>query len=1201
VPIADAGADQAFNQPGGLVTLDGSGSSDADLDPLIFEWSQTAGPGVTLSNINATGPTFTPAVCGYITFDLVVNDGFASSTADSVDIDINCVPIADAGLDQFISAPGILVNLDGTASSDANGDPLTYAWSQVSGPAAVLSSTTSATPTFTPAVGGVYVFQLIVNDGKINSVADTVTIATNIPPVADAGADQFINEPNLLVTLDGSASSDANLDPLLFSWTQVSGAGVVLAGANATSPTFTPAACGDFGFELVVNDTHTNSTPDYATVTVNCVPVADAGADQFASQPGLLATLDGGGSSDADFDPLGFTWIQTGGPAVALSNNGATSPTFTPATCGAYDFDLTVTDGFATSTVDSMTYTVNCVPIADAGLDQNLNNIGILVTLDGSASSDPDGNPLTYFWTQISGPAVTLSSTSTVNPTFTPTVGATYEFQLIVNDGFVDSPADTVVIAVNTQPVANAGTDQFINEPGLLVTLDGSASSDADGDPLTFAWTQSAGAAVALSSNTATSPTFTPATCGDYSFDLIVNDGIIDSNVDSVDLTINCVPIADAGTDQNINGLGVLVFLDGTGSSDPDGNPLTYMWTQISGPAHTLSSATSPTPTFTTAVGGLIVFQLVVNDGFATSVADTVTIDVNYPPIADAGPDQFFTQPGSLVTLDGGASYDPEGSPITFAWTQSGGPAVALSAPAATVTTFTAAVCGDYTFDLIVNDGLTNSTPDSVTIDVNCVPVANAGPDFTYLSGAPQLTGWTVPLNGGGSSDADLDPLTYSWTMLSGPTPGNFWNTTATQASFIGDMSGSYVFQLIVNDGYVNSAPDTMAIDMEAGPSPPGSMSISNANQGQLEISWTAPTTRVDGTPLVNPGLNSYNVFRSSTSGGPYTQIANISSATSTYVDNTIKPFKTFCYVLQAVTDPYPAPFNAPGISTYSTEVCAAALPVPFKFLTQCGNPYEPGNVLPASTPGKFNHPTAVALDHAGFMYIADTDNNRVQKFTDTCVYQQVWGGIGTTNGKFIRPMGIAHNPANGYIYVADSYNRVQYFNTSGTFIGKIAVTGALSVDADASGDIFVTSTSGYIYHYTWNGKLINKFLKTGASGITTGGSGLVIGDATASQAHIYSTGGSLTTSFGAPGNDPGELNTPFGVATDDAGNFYVADTGNNRVQMYDSAYDVINIIGSYGFVAGQMYNPKDMDVDAAGKVFVVDQYNNRMQIYEAP
>src|SRR5207245_2706682 len=106
----------------------------------------------------------------------------------------------------------------------------------------------------------------------------------------------------------------------------------------------------------------------------------------------------------------------------------------------------------------------NNLPIANAGPDQTVNE-DTLVTLDGPASSDPDGDTLTYSWIQIAGPALTLSNANTANPTFNaPLVDAdtALTFQLIVNDGLVDSLADKVnivVLPIQVPPTQNAGQD----------------------------------------------------------------------------------------------------------------------------------------------------------------------------------------------------------------------------------------------------------------------------------------------------------------------------------------------------------------------------------------------------------------------------------------------------------------------------------------------------------------------------------------------------------------------------------------------------------------------------------------------------------------------------------------------------------------------------------------------------------------------
>jgi len=188
---------------------------------------------------------------------------------------------------------------------------------------------------------------------------------------------------------------------------------------------------------------------------------------------------------------------------------------------------------------------VNQTPVANAGADQIVNE-GVLVTLDGTGSADPDGNTLTYLWAAPAG--VTLSSATTSKPTFTApevTTDTDYTLSLVVNDGFVNSTSDNVKITVkqvNKAPTANAGADQIVNE-GVLVTLDGTGSTDTDGDILTYSWTAPAG--ITLSSATASKPAFTaPEVTADtdYTFSLVVNDGSVNSNSVNVKITVKNNP-----------------------------------------------------------------------------------------------------------------------------------------------------------------------------------------------------------------------------------------------------------------------------------------------------------------------------------------------------------------------------------------------------------------------------------------------------------------------------------------------------------------------------------------------------------------------------------------------------------------------------------------------------------------------------------
>ena len=176
----------------------------------------------------------------------------------------------------------------------------------------------------------------------------------------------------------------------------------------------------------------------------------------------------------------------------------------------------------------------NSPPNADAGSDRTV-SVNTLVTMDGSNSSDVDEDALTYSWSIISSPQgseVTLTNPTEVDPTFTPDQIGDYVLQLIVNDGEVDStPATVTISAVNDPPTADAGPDQTVTV-GRPVTLDGSASSDMNGDTLTYSWTlinRPAESGATLSDTTIVNPSFTPDLLGDYELQLIVNDGTADS------------------------------------------------------------------------------------------------------------------------------------------------------------------------------------------------------------------------------------------------------------------------------------------------------------------------------------------------------------------------------------------------------------------------------------------------------------------------------------------------------------------------------------------------------------------------------------------------------------------------------------------------------------------------------------------------
>ncbi|NJL71681.1 MAG: hypothetical protein HC888_08690 [Candidatus Competibacteraceae bacterium] len=251
---------------------------------------------------------------------------------------------------------------------------------------------------------------------------------------------------------------------------------------------------------------------------------------------------------------------------------------------------------------------------------------------------------------------------------------------------------------------------------------------DGDNNPLTFAWiflSRPAGSAAALNNTTAVTPSFTIDEPGNYTLQLVVNDGSQASNPDTVTVsTTNSAPVANAGPDRRFQ-VGDTVTLDGSASSDVDDNPLTFAWSFTSRPAGSAASitnATQVTARFEIDVPGTYVVQLVVNDGAASSPADTVSISTdNSPPVANAGPDRTVPVTG-LAVLDGGNSSDVDDDPLTYAWSFTSRPAgstAALVNPAAVNPRFTVDVPGNYVVRLIVNDGTVNSESDTITISTS--------------------------------------------------------------------------------------------------------------------------------------------------------------------------------------------------------------------------------------------------------------------------------------------------------------------------------------------------------------------------------------------------------------------------------------------------------------------------------------------------
>jgi hypothetical protein len=364
------------------------------------------------------------------------------------------------------------------------------------------------------------------------------------------------------------------------------------------------------------------------------------------------------------------------------------------------------------------------------------------IALDGTESSDPDGSELRYSWKCLtaSGEPTGITIEPVANPTVNLPAGS-YRIELTVNNGRADSAPATLTFTVGTgTPTSKSVPTAVVKGPtgvvrpdpvtGLAqITLDGSQSTDPDKKTLKYNWKclTSSGGATGITIPPVAIPSVSLRS-GTYRIELTVSNGAAESAPAAVVLTIgnaNQPPTAVIKTPPGVarpdakTGLAQIV-LDGSSSSDPDGDPLKYRWRCLTagGGATTVVLDPVPTPSVRLSAGTYKI-ELTVNDGVTDSAPSAVSVTVNTPPIAKAGDSQNLFDDGSgtrLVKLDGSGSFDPEagkGQTLVYSWTC----ATATPGTASGSTASMAFPVGTHTVVLTVSDGM-DSAQDKIQITV---------------------------------------------------------------------------------------------------------------------------------------------------------------------------------------------------------------------------------------------------------------------------------------------------------------------------------------------------------------------------------------------------------------------------------------------------------------------------------------------------
>jgi DNA-binding beta-propeller fold protein YncE len=265
---------------------------------------------------------------------------------------------------------------------------------------------------------------------------------------------------------------------------------------------------------------------------------------------------------------------------------------------------------------------------------------------------------------------------------------------------------------------------------------------------------------------------------------------------------------------------------------------------------------------------------------------------------------------------------------------------------------------------------------------------------------------------------------------------------------------------------------------------------------------------------------------------------------------------------------------------------------------------------------GELFEPGGIAVDAEGFVYVADTRNNRVQKFTGEGDYVTQWGEFGFGVGQFAYPEAIGVGP-DGLVYIGDTEERVQKYTRDGTYVSEFGGTGIQGgefvnikgLDFDAGGNVFVTDFDTWrVQKLTSNGDFLLQWTFDDPcgpidfeepSGIAVIDSFVYVSYPLRHRLRMFTPEGALLAEWGLEGDWDGWVDGPLGLAVHPyTGSVYVADTGNNRIQVYGETLVAVKPIATPGGIDVTAY-PNPFNPSVTISYSSPDAVVERISIYD--
>ena len=739
------------------------------------------------------------------------------------------------------------------------------------------------------------------------------------------------------------------------------------------------------------------------------------------------------------------------------------------------------------------------------------------VSFNGSGSSDPQGEALTYAWNFGDG-----STGAGVSPTHTYTAPGSYTVSLIVtNTSNLTATATTTATITAQPPVANAG-GPYTGTTKTALTFSGSGSNDPQGEALSYVWNFGDG-----TTETGVNPTHTYTAPATYTVSLTVTNSSNLAATASTTATIAAQPpVANAGGPYT-GGIGAVISFSGQGSSDPQSEALTYAWNFGDG---TTGTGISPSHAYT-APETYIVSLTVTNTSNLTATTTTKAIISGQNPAANAG-GPYTGGIGTVISFNGSKSNDPQGEPLTYAWNFGDGTNGTGVSPTHAYTTL-----GTYMVSLTVTDTSKLTATASTTVAIEATTINIKG---LVSGGKSPISGATIALYAAGNAGNGSAPSAIP-TFLD---------------PVVSDSNGN--FDITTNYICTNSSDQMYLVASGGSPDP-----TSSANNAALEL--MAPLGRCDQLSSVpSVTLNEVTTVASAWALSQFLSPGGNVGAASTNVQGLANAVITANNLANIATG------ASPGAAVpANVKVSASKLNMLANALASCVNPVggadcssllnaaTAGGVTPSNTLDAALNIARNPASNVAAIYGLGTMNTVFQSSLSTAppdwmLYATLTGG--GLDGNQVTAIAV---DSGGNVWVATYFNYIAKFSPNGTPAAATGFTGSginesYGIALDANDNVWITnretnpnSGSGDITELTSSGTSLS-----GANGITAGG-----------------------------------IDFPIAVATDTNGTVWIADYDHSHVTQLTSAGTAIS--PSAGFGVGYVSLPLAIAIDANHNAWV--------------